>query len=369
MNKKIKLCIIVPAHWDALMGGSQYQAKLLIDHILSLGNYDVYYLTCRIAKGNAPLGYRIIQISELSGIRRYGHFLDAIKLYKILNAIKPDVIYQMVGSAYTGIATYYAKRSGCRMIWRITSDKSVSKCTEKGLRRFLPHKYIEQKITEYGIKNAGLIIAQTEHQGHLLLENYNRVPSAVISNYHPVPETEVIIKGEQLAVLWIANFKRIKQPEIFVKLASDLQDLNYVRFVMVGSPPADEQWFDYLKAKIQVQSNLEYLGALTQDEVNALLARSHVLVNTSEYEGLSNAFIQAWLREVPVISLNSNPDNLLGDGYLGYCADGDYDRLVQVTRKVLQDFQLIKSIGSRARQYASHAYSENNIQALMKHFC
>jgi len=26
---RVKLCIIVPAHWEAQMGGSQYQAKVL----------------------------------------------------------------------------------------------------------------------------------------------------------------------------------------------------------------------------------------------------------------------------------------------------------------------------------------------------
>ncbi len=32
---RAKLCILVPAHWEALMGGSQYQAKVLIDYLLA----------------------------------------------------------------------------------------------------------------------------------------------------------------------------------------------------------------------------------------------------------------------------------------------------------------------------------------------
>ena len=50
---------------------------------------------------------------------------------------------------------------------------------------------------------------------------------------------------------------------------------------------------------------------LSQAEVNALLEHTDLLVNTSDYEGFSNTFIQAWMRRVPVVSLRVDPDRLL----------------------------------------------------------
>jgi glycosyltransferase involved in cell wall biosynthesis len=47
---------------------------------------------------------------------------------------------------------------------------------------------------------------------------------------------------------------------------------------------------------IQSVTNVDYLGARRQREVNELLARAHVLVNTSITEGYPNTFIQAWQR-------------------------------------------------------------------------
>lgn len=348
------------------MGGSQYQAKMLIEHLLQTGRFEIYYLTRWLNPDKVPKGYQIIKISDIKGVRRHGYFFDAVRLYRLLKEIDPDVIYQMVGSAYTGIAAYYAGRSACMMTWRVTSDRSVCKSRAKGWRDFFPDKFLERKFTEYGIAHADQIVVQTELQGRLLMENYGRAPTATVRNYHPAPSVAEIHKSEPVTVLWIANFKRLKQPELFVKLARDLRGFGNVRFIMAGAPAPKKDWFRQLTDEIRALDNLEYRGTLTQDQVNVLLGQSHILVNTSEYEGFSNTFIQAWMREVPVVSLYSNPDGLLDAGFLGYCAGGDYYRLLHFVKVLLTDPGLARSIGNRARKYALDAYSEKNLLQLIE---
>lgn len=363
MQTKRKICIIVPAHWEALMGGSQYQAKILIERMIPLGKFEIYYLARRVKQGFAPTDYKIVKISEPRWYHRYGYFPDAFRLFRILVQIRPDVIYQQVGCAYTGVAAYYARRSGCKMVWRVTSDKSLQPPDRSRFRELLPDRYIERKMLEYGIRNARAIIVQTELQAGLLRSNFHIEPFAVIRNFHPMP-VETIDKGGVLTVLWVANFKKLKQPEVFIRLASDLSDTG-ARFVMIGAPAAGA-WQRDLEDRVAGVKGLSYLGVKTQEEVNELLAKCHILVNTSQYEGFSNTFIQAWMRKTPVVSLSVNPDHLLDDGRLGYCADGSYEILKQHVASLLGNPVSIEEIGTKAQSYAFENYSESNVRHLIE---
>ena len=80
--------------------------------------------------------------------------------------------------------------------------------------------------------------------------------------------------------------------------------------------------------QIKVDSNLQYLGEVSQDEVNRRLREGHILVNTSRYEGFSNTFVQAWMRRVPVVSLTVDPDNILVRENIGFCS-GTFKNLCQ----------------------------------------
>lgn len=358
-----RICIIVPAHWEALMGGSQYQAMILIQHLLLLDRYDIYYLARRVKKDFNPVGYRIVKISDPRWYHRYGSFPDSFKLLRILRTIKPDVIYQQVGCAYTGVAAYYARNSTCRMIWRVTSDKSLQPGNKSHYREYIPDRFVERKMLEYGIRNSDKIVVQTETQARLLRENYHINSFELVRNFHPKP-TEHIQKSKPYTVLWIANFKKLKQPEVFIRLAKDLSSLD-ARFVMIGAP-ASGHWQKSLEEMISRTNNLAYLGVQSQQAVNGLLARAHILVNTSLYEGFSNTFIQAWMRKVPVLSLRVNPDALLSSGDLGYCAGDNYQRLKEYLSSLLNNPDQIQNMGTFAQEYAFRKFSENNVQRLVE---
>ena len=57
--------------------------------------------------------------------------------------------------------------------------------------------------------------------------------------------------------------------------------------------------------------------------MNRLLARSHIFVNTSTHEGFPNTFIQSWLREVVVVSLQVDPDQVLERQQVGIAAGSE----------------------------------------------
>ena len=106
---RLKLCILVRAHWEARMGGSQYQAKVLIDYLLAHYDVDIVYLTARTDPTFTPAGYRIVPFSDRRGVRRYGSFFDFFRLYRALERERPDLILQFIGSAHTGIAALWPR--------------------------------------------------------------------------------------------------------------------------------------------------------------------------------------------------------------------------------------------------------------------
>ncbi len=359
---RAKLCILVPAHWEAVMGGSQYQAKVLVDYLLAHYDVDIAYLTTQADPSFKPEGYRIVPFSDRRGLRRYGSFFDVVRLYRALARERPDIILQFVGSAHTGIAALYARQHGCKMIWRVTSDRSVEPETAPWLR---PHMHLERLFLDFGIRNASLILAQTEYQRAAIAAKYPNAPVQVLPNFHPsAPDcgrTGAVMKQ----VAWIANLKALKNPSAFVRLARRFSSRQDVRFVMVGDTLDDSPWTKDQLAEIAATPNLEYRGALSQTEVNTLLEHTDLLVNTSDYEGFSNTFIQAWMRRVPVVSLRVDPDRLLSRGGLG-AVTGTEESLFGCVAVLLDDPEKCAAIGARARRYALEHHAESNIETLAR---
>lgn len=365
MKVKKKLCMIIPVHWSAIIGGSEYQAKCLIDKLVSKEHFEIYYLTRLYDPRFHPEGHKIIKIADERGMRRYGFFFDVLSLLKLLYQIQPDVIYQRVGCAYTGIAAYHARRNNCRMVWHIACDNDVLPFQERLSIRSINH-YIDKKILEYGITSSHQIIAQTNQQGKYLKKHYGRTPTAVIHNFHPMPR-ENNKKTNPVKIVWVANFKYLKQPEYFITLARDLSVLGEkAECIMIGAPAHSAlNWQRSLENEIDKVEHLTYLGPRPLEEVNSILAKAHILVNTSLYEGFPNTFIQAWMRKVPVVSLHVNPDRVFDKHSIGFFS-GTYEKMLEGVVELIKNPALRDEMGERAQVYAFERHSEKNIANLIE---
>jgi len=346
------------------MGGSQYQAKCLIDRLILKGAYDITYLTRNFDAAYRPNGYKIVNVgSRLNVMKEL--FLDAPNLLKFLKRIHPDVIYQRVGCAYSGIAAYYARHNRCNMVWHVASNADVMPFKFR-LSPNVVRRYIDKKFLEYGVRHATHIVVQTHDQATLLGTYYGRSPSAVVYNFHPLP-TEMIQKSEPIRIVWIANLKPLKRPELFISLARDLQGVEGVQLVMIGSLQGSRHWREEVMREMASVRNLSYLGTKTQAEVNAILATAHILVNTSRWGGFANTFIQAWMRQVPVVSFSVDPDQILNHNRVGFCS-GSYEKLKQDVLTLIENADLRHEIGKRAQTYAFKYHSEHNIEKLLEVF-
>jgi glycosyltransferase involved in cell wall biosynthesis len=359
-----KVVIITTAHWSYKTGGAEYQAKLLVDKLSMDENVKILYLSRYLDRNYKPDCYRLERIAKYNPIQRYALFIDGYSLYKKLKEYKPDIIYQRGGSAYTGIAAYYAKMHNSIFIFHIASDNDLM--LNNSVKEFIkPNKSIDRYFLRYGIKNATTIIAQTNLQKRKVKKKLHFSDVTVIPNYHSDPIRKKFKKSG--CIIWVANFKTIKQPELFIKLAKELEkrDIN-VDCLMVGAPTQYPKGYqEQLENEIKKQKNIFYKRELAIDEVNDLIAISKLLINTSKWEGFPNTFIQAWQRETPVISLNVDPDNILEKYKCGVCSK-KFKKLVEDTIHLLNNDRDRCRIANNAKIYADNHHSMKNLD-ILKH--
>jgi len=192
-------------------------------------------------------------------------------------------------------------------------------------------------------------------------------PTQSSANFHPAASGS-LDKGGPLTVLWIANLKPWKRPGAFVRLAQRLATCRQVRFVMIGAPAAgsgNQSWQRALMHSIESTPNLEYRGQKSHEEVNELLDRSHILVNTSTHEGFPNTFIQAWLRAVAVVSLQVDPDQVLKQQHLGIAAQSE-ESLVEAVRELIENADARADFALRGLEHATANHSLRNVGDLLQ---
>lgn len=346
------------------MGGAQFQAQGLIKVLAESGEYDVYYLARRVNKGYKPDNHKIVQICRPGSLQKLATFFEAPQLLIRLRQIKPDIIYQRVGCAYTGVAAHYAQKHGIKLLWHVasTNDCTAEKFSAYDILR-RPHKYFEKRLLEYGLRHANAVVAQTEDQSNLLKQHYQRKVDRVVRNFleAPPPPTKSL---STINILWIGNFKRLKQPQHYIEMASRLAGTKRARFLMIGAPSSEAGWQAELNEKIKHVPALQHVGSLSQDKVADYLATAHILVNTSVYEGFSNTFVQAWMQQVPIVSLNVNPDGIFEKYGIGKLA-GNVDKLCHDVQALINDDQLRGQMGARARDYAIDNHSMKNAKELV----
>ena len=358
--------MVVESHWRAVMGGAELQARFIAEGLAARGGFEIHYLARRCLPGPAGDPYAVTCIGNDSGIRRRAVFFDAPRLWRALEAIDPDVIYQRMRQSYTGVAAAYARRFGKRFVFHAASDYDVMRrAFRKPFSLNVPFDWIETVTGNYGIRRASAIVTQTERQAKLLQQHMGRRAAAVVPNFQPQPRAEESTHKSdgRVLVVWIGNFKLVKRPEVFVRLAEELRHLSQVQFAMAGRA-GNERTHGALHAKIRSLGNLEYLGELSHDQVNALLGSAHCLVNTSEAEGFSNTFIQAWMRGTAVLSLNADVDGLLASGELGFLA-GSFERLRAALERLVADRSGRETLTARARTFALQRYGTGNIDTLV----
>ncbi len=355
----IRACVVVENHPSVVMGGAQYQGHLLATELAGRTGVQVTYLARDLpeARRAASSCYALQKIGTSAGIRRRAVLFDAAKLWRVLEEVRPDVIYQQMRQSYTAVCAHYAARASIPFFFQVASDIDLDpRWMRSKLSGNLPFDLSETVLGAWGLRRASHIIVQTGRQGRVLRERFGRTAVAVVRNFQPLPENLPRKPDAPIEVFWVANFKQVKRPELFVQLAEHFAGRDDLLFTMAGRPSAPRD-FAPLLSRIQNTPNLRYLGELPVAAVDERMAGAAIHVNTSSYEGFPNTFIQAWAQGSVVATLAVDPDEegmeALG---IGFCA-GTFERLCTIVDELARSPERRRAIAERAFAFAHTNHS------------
>jgi glycosyltransferase involved in cell wall biosynthesis len=217
-----------------------------------------------------------------------------------------------------------------------------------------------QRLYNRWLPRLDAVTVQTRAQQKLLAENWgiegHLVPNGIVMEAESGDEAE-----PSWDVLWIGRLMRVKGPERLIALAKACPGL---RFAVAGGPAPDTAYSDRVTADLSALPNIEFLGFVPPDRARELYGQAKLLLNTSENEGFSNTFLQAWKHRRPVCTTGVDPDGVIAGKDLGI-VEPDMDRLAERLTGLIEDTERLRGLGERCRD---HVGEEHDIRVTCDRF-
>ena len=121
--------------------------------------------------------------------------------------------------------------------------------------------------------------------------------------------------------------------------------------IMPGREKAPQE----LLRLIQSTTNLTFIDTVPFAGMQDYFNRAKCFVNTSDFEGFPNTFIQAGFAATPILSFSVNPDNLIDTRKLGCFCQNSLEKAVGFISSL--DADAIGRYGNNARAYVTENHN------------
>lgn len=335
---------------DRVSGGAELQVALLARELARLG-HEVVIVGADDGRKEAVFdGVR----TRPGGRFHTGGAWDTLCAFPLIHRLireeAPDYVCLLGWTAWLGFLL--GAKSRTRLIYICGSDAEV----DGGYRRA---NRLRGAIFERGMRGADQRFAMSEHQRRLMEEA--GLSCAMYRNLlQPRPASEPVRKD--IDFLWVSRCVALKRPHLFLDLAEALPE---AKFTMI-MPSEDAGLWAAVRSRAQGLKNVEFLGGVPYREVQAYFDRAHVFVNTSDFEGFPNSFIQTGQGGGTLLSLSVDPDGLLTGYGAGRCAEGDWETFVEDARELHGNNDLRAALQGRCRAFVSEWHDNaRNVAAFL----
>jgi len=346
----MKICFVVEDIYPALadrhdlflIHGRAIHLKNLGEGLSGLG-YEVSFITMDYGQpaieniGKFKV-YKIYRPNEgVPGLRFLSNKIP--KILKAMKKVDAEIYLFMCAESLAGIVSWFCKKNNKIFVYYGASNKDFE-INPWGT------SFYDNFLYKRAIREADLLLCQNGHQLKTLKESFDRSGEIL---YNPMGRAEHTYDSSG-NILWVANFHKIKRPELFIELSKRIDD----KFEMIGgrSPSVTKEEYDRMVG-LGTNKNVYIRGPLSYKETDRAISGSKLLVNTSESEGLSNTFLQAWRRGIPVVSF-VDPDDMIKKYRLGELVNS-FEEMVAAVEKIRKGISREHSI--KIKEYFDKAFA------------
>jgi glycosyltransferase involved in cell wall biosynthesis len=335
-------------------GGAELQVALLSKELATLGHKVV------IAGGDT--GQQETRVFDGVMTRNAGRFhtgglLDTLmalpKVTALLAEYRPDHVAVLGWTAWLYILALLRPLFAYKLVFICGLDTEIDGSFGRSHGR-------KGRLFERGVAKSDFRFAMSEYQRKLF-----RKLNLSCSFYRNLvlPRAKSPAEGKEIDLLWVGRCQKIKRPHRFLDLVEQLPE---ARCEMI-CPREDHLLWDEVAARAATLANLTFHESVPYHEIQEHYDRSRFLVSTSKAEGFPNVMIQAAQGGVGILSLTLDPDGLIGTFKAGFCANGDFDLLVEKTRCLLENPKEAFQMGCGAAEML-HEWLDNgkNTQAFLE---
>lgn len=258
------------------------------------------------------------------------------------------VYIQRTAAMVTGLIGSFARLKRRRFIFSSASDADFGDGNLDLMRTRLEYRL--------GLRLASRVVVQTESQRERARRALG-LDATVIPSFCELARAEP--RRSEL-FLWIGRIIGRKNPLSFAALAERIPE---ARFVLVSQSSSSPELQSAVRAAAERLPNLEIRGPIPHRELLALYGHAVAVVNTSDFEGFPNTFLEAWARGTPALSLRVDPDRVIERHGLGVVAGGSDEKLVEAARSLWRQRHDQGVFETAARAYIETTHDPKAVSA------
>jgi glycosyltransferase involved in cell wall biosynthesis len=330
--------------------GAERQMVLLARALSARGQrvaHIVYPPTDQVA---LPDGLTLVPRARYAGNRPFvGGILEAIHIWRALKAADARVVIVRGASPAVAVATALCRLHRRALIFSSSNNSDFT------LERISSR--VDRALYRLGIRLADAVVVQSNDQAVLAEQAFRSLRRLVhIRSFAEATGRPFSDNGQRPdSFLWFSRVAPYKQPMLYVDLARAVPDARFLMIPVPDDPRFPE--FAAIRAAAPTVPNLELLDPVPRERLLGLIARAAAVVNTSSYEGMPNAFLEAWAHGVPVLTLQFDPDAVVARNGLGISAGGSWERFVEGARRLWEGRGRREELAGRVRTYVATVHS------------